>query len=85
MRKITLEQARSQYVHRYTTEHIPKWAHGTLYAPQYSTDKEWYDLAIFPGEPGLHGNCQYCQSGPESWPLGERLEKPYQLATSKGR
>ena len=24
-RKITLEQAQNQYVHRYTQEHVPKW------------------------------------------------------------
>lgn len=56
MRPITFEQAKAQYVHRYTMEHVPAWAreinpgNGKYYAPGYSTDLEWYENTEFKGE-----------------------------------
>lgn len=81
-RKITLEQAKSQYVHRFTMDHVPQWARqrrddGTYYAPQYRSDKEWYDNTTFPGESGLHGNSKHCETRNQSWPLGQALDKPF--------
>ncbi len=84
-RAITLEQARSQYVHRYTMEHIPAWArkpcegNGKFYAPQYRSDAEWYANTYFPGEPELVGDDgTHCQSFNQTWPLGQWLDAPYQ-------
>ena len=81
-RKLTFEQACGRYPHRYTMQHVPAWAKeerpdGTFYAPQYRTDREWYENTIFPGEEGLHGNSRHCSSRNPSWPLGKALDKPY--------
>lgn len=86
-RKITLEQARAQYPHRYTMEHVPAWARrsfreaggtkDTYPAPQYASDAEWYANTVFPGEPGVHGNARYCESKNQTWPLGKELPRAY--------
>lgn len=85
MRKISFEQAKAQYPHRYTVDHVPSWArkqcdNGKFYAPQYASDREWYEKTTFPGEPGLHGNNKHCESRAPSWPLGEWLDQPFQRA-----
>lgn len=82
MRKITLQQARAQYPHRYTMEHVPAWAQkecsdGKYYAPQYNSDAEWYANTIFPGEPGHYGSRNACNAHNPTWPLGMRLDTPY--------
>lgn len=84
MRKLSFEQAKAQYVHRFTMDHKPVWAklpsdHGKFFAPQYASDREWYDGCVFPGEPGLHGNSKHCESAAGSWPLGEWLDKPFEV------
>jgi hypothetical protein len=88
----TFEQAKAQYVHRYTMEHIPSWArrrpHGAdwYYAPQYRTDREWYDNTKFPGEkghPDYPGSSNHCYTTNQSWPLGQKLTKPYQYGQSE--
>ena len=78
MIKITFEQAKAAYVHRFTMEHVPGWAslptsNGKFYAPQYRTDREWYDNTKFPS----HNFAGYCDSRNQSWPLGRWLDKPF--------
>jgi hypothetical protein len=82
MRKLTLEQARNQYPHRFTLEHCPQWARKPhynetthefvgYYRPHYRTDKEWFENTFFHGEPGLVGDDgKHCQSFNQSWPIG---------------
>ena len=81
MRAITFEQARSQYVHRFTMAHVPQWAlgqrvDGTYYAPQYVSDREWYERTAFFSEDEL-ATRKYCHSRCPSWPLGQSLMAPY--------
>lgn len=91
-RKLSFEEAKRRYVHRFTMEHVPSWAcerpcdsGGTAtwyYAPQYRTDKEWYDNTAFPGEPehilgARHNGC--CDSRNPSWPIGQQLAQPYRV------
>jgi hypothetical protein len=82
-RAISLAQARAQFVHRYTMEHIPAWArkpcegNGKYYAPQYASDAEWYENTTFPGEGDIHGNAGHCESSGQTWPLGQWLDTPY--------
>lgn len=81
MSRPTLAQARAQYVHRYTLQHVPSWAQartpgGTYYAPQYRTDAEWYENTTFPGEPGHLMGPNHCHSRNPSWPMGKVLEVP---------
>lgn len=69
----SFEQACRQYPFRFTMEHIPHWAKrpsvaGWWYAPQYRTDREWYDNTTFDPE-GMH-----CESTNQSWPMGQRLD-----------
>lgn len=78
MSRPTLEQAKSVYGHRFTAEHVPTWAKrplpdGRYYAPQYRTDKEWYDNTVFPGEPGCIGGKHHCTTLFPSWPIGQWL------------
>lgn len=70
------------YVHRHTMEHVPEWAReqrpdGTYYAPQYRTDREWYDRTKFPGEPEHIGDRKHCYSSDQTWPFGTSLNQPY--------
>lgn len=81
-RVVGFEEATRIYINRYTMEHVPEWARrpraeGLYYAPQYATDREWYDNARFPGEEGHLGITNDCTARNPSWPLGEWLgEKP---------
>lgn len=100
-RAISLEQARNQYPHRFTMEHVPSWAKWPAkhtkgehagkvmhYAPQYRTDREWYEHTAFPGEPGhpaygilsAHKETQ-CHTTGQTWPMGQWLEQPYSART----
>jgi hypothetical protein len=82
-RPITFNEARAQYPHRYTMEHVPAWArkpcegNGKYYAPQYRTDAEWYEKTAFPGEGGIDRREDHCMSNAPSWPLGQWLDAPY--------
>ena len=81
-RKLTLDQARAQYPHRFTMEHMPAWAmdsfgDGKYPAPQYRTDAEWYENTVFPGELGFHGNNRHCYTSRQTWPLGQTISAPY--------
>jgi len=76
-----------KYVHRFTMEHVPQWARmqredGTYYAPQYQSDREWYDNTVFPGEllhPMGKKHNGHCYSSEPSWPLGQSLLEPYRI------
>lgn len=85
----SFEDAKRAYVHRYTMEHVPEWSRKAVttqdekgkintryYAPQYRTDKEWYEKTYFHGEHDL-ASKGYCYSHSPSWPLGEWLNEPY--------
>lgn len=80
-RKVSFEAAKARFVHRYTMEHVPGWArarnpgNGKFYAPDYASDREWYENTTFPGEPGLHGNNRHCLSMNQTWPLGYWLDE----------
>lgn len=81
-RKMSLAEAKAQYVQRYTAEHVPAWAlkvrdDYTYYAPQFASDAEWYECSRFPGDPDYTGLNGDCQSGAPTWPLGESLMKPF--------
>ena len=81
-RPITLNQAKSQYVNRFTAEHVPHWAkqanpsNGKFYAPQYASDSEWYERTMFHGESEL-ATKRNCYSQCPSWPVGQWLDAPY--------
>jgi hypothetical protein len=80
-RPISFEAAKAQFVHRFTMEHVPAWAlekrpDGTFYAPQYRTDREWYDSTLFRGESTLAGR-DHCFSSGQTWPLGKALSAPF--------
>jgi hypothetical protein len=77
----TFDQAKAYYLHRYTMEYMPAWAHhscnGKFYAPQYANDLEWYEATVFPGEPKHYGPRTHCNSAKQSWPLGHWLEAAF--------
>ena len=78
----SFEAACRTYVHRFTMEHVPSWASGQpivgkFYAPQFRTDKEWYDNTTFPGEAGHLGGRRHCHTSGQTWPLGKLLDAPY--------
>jgi hypothetical protein len=81
----TFEQAKARYVHRYTMEHVPAWAQSfstfdgvrKYYAPQFRTDREWYDATKFKGEEGWLGVGSDCYTTGQTWPLGQWLDAPY--------
>src|SRR5215467_8274189 len=81
-RKLTFEQATPRYIHRFTCDHVPAWAllrrvDGTFYAPQYASDRQWYDHTKFNGEAGYFGVANDCYSTGQTWPLGVALSAPY--------
>ena len=80
-RPISFDQARNQYGHRFTADHIPAWAEkrldvGKYYAPQYDSDAQWYERTLFNGEDEI-ADKNHCYSADESWPLGTFLPTPY--------
>jgi hypothetical protein len=81
-RRLSFKTACSQYVHRFTMEHVPDWAthpcgNGRYYAPQYTSDREWYANTKFPGEPEHFGDTDSCYSTGLTWPLGQWLDRPF--------
>lgn len=83
IRTISIGEAKRFYPHRFTMEHVPDWSsepmgNGMFYAPQYRSDKEWYDNTKFPGE-GMFIRSSNCISENLSWPLGRMLDKPYTI------
>lgn len=84
----SFEQACAQYVHRFTMEHVPAWTRvkcsGTAkhYAPQFRSDREWYEHTLFPGEPGHpaeSARVRWCYTTKPTWPLGQWLDAPYDV------
>lgn len=91
MRPLTFEQAKAQFVHRYTMDHVPAWALTPVahtvaagaadtgpryYAPQFRSDREWYENTLFNGESGF-ASKKYCYTSGQTWPLGHWLDAPY--------
>ena len=88
--KTSFKQAKRLYTDRFTMEHAPDWAAAPIgenyyYAPQYRTDREWFDNSVFPGEYGFPSGTTHYQSFNPSWPLGKRLEEPYRVNAPTGR
>lgn len=88
MKRMSFENACRKYVHRFTMDHMPDWAKqpfldGYFYAPQYKSDKEWYENTTFPGDtnypyPSGWDSGRYCNSINQTWPLGKYLTALYQ-------
>ena len=80
-RKVSFERACAQYVHRFTMDHVPAWAlkpcGGRHYAPQFRSDREWYEHTLFRGEPNWIGRGSDCYTTGQTWPLGHWLRAPY--------
>lgn len=79
---MTFDEAKRRYVHRFTMEHVPAWARkvredGTYYAPQYRSDREWYENTVFPPQHPLGKRCRDCYSTGQTWPLGKAMAYPY--------
>lgn len=96
MKRLPFSKACTQYVDRYTMEHVPAWAgtpldrsqlvvekptdEGDYYAPQFRTDREWYEHTLFPGEPDYPFKDKRetnCYTTGATWPLGKWLTAPY--------
>jgi hypothetical protein len=80
-RPITFEKACRFYTNRYTMEHVPPWAlaaapNGKFYAPQFRTDREWYEKTKFHGESEI-ADKHHCFTSGESWPMGQWLDQPF--------
>lgn len=81
-RKVSFEQAKAKFVNRYTMENVPNFAkvvnpgNGKYYAPQYSSDAEWYQRTFFKGESEL-ATDRHCYSTCPSWPIGQWLDVPF--------
>lgn len=84
-RVISFEQAKARYVHRFTMDYRPQWAierarNGKFYAPQFRSDREWYENTLFPGEGHVHPRERHCFTTGQTWPLGVWLLEPYRRA-----
>jgi hypothetical protein len=76
--QLTFEEAKRQYIHRFTMEHVPQWArepapNGLYYKPQHASDQEWYDSIWY-------DEFSYSQINTSpTWPLGKGFsETPYE-------
>lgn len=61
----------SSFVYRFTREHVPSWAKGTDYSPQFASDREWLENTRFPvrKDGRLDRRYHHCESNP-TWPDG---------------
>jgi hypothetical protein len=91
-RPYTFEEACKIGIGRFTLEYIPAWyatsarRRGEVekyFAPQFKSDREWYDNTVFRGEPGHYGGDRNYHSINFTFPLGTYLDKPYQLPGAK--
>lgn len=80
-RAISFEQAKARFVHRFTMDFVPAWADkvhdGKYYAPQFASDREWYENTKFKGELGWLGVGHGCYTTGQTWPMGRWLPRPY--------
>ncbi len=77
-RPLSFTEACTRYVNRYTVDHIPAYVrnrqpNGLFLAPQYASDREWYECTLFAGESPL-ANARYYHSTKHSWPFGQWLD-----------
>lgn len=86
MTRPTFQDACDKYLHRFTMQHVPRWAlvpsHAIgkvnrYYAPQFRSDREWYEHTKFHGEEGHYGKRDECVTTGQTWPLGQWLDAPY--------
>jgi hypothetical protein len=87
----TFEQAKAMYTHRFTMEYVPMWASrvrndGTYYAPQYRSDREWFENTQFPPKNPIARSKRdtSCYSTNQTWPLGQALKSPYFIGQKAG-
>lgn len=84
----TFEQATARYVHRFTMDHVPAWSQrapeerGAMLvrgycAPQFRSDREWYEHTLFKGDDGYIGIGNDCYTSGQTWPLGNWLLAPF--------
>lgn len=83
-RPVSFDQAVLKSPHRFTLEHIPAWADlqredGMYYAPQYSSDREWYERTLFGTERLTDPRTRYMTDFSATWPLGQSLSSPIGL------
>lgn len=59
------------FVHRYARTHVPTWARGTNYMPQFADDADWLAHTRFRtrGDGRLDRRAKFCESSP-TWPDG---------------
>lgn len=87
-RLLTFERAKARYVYRYTCDHKPAWANNPIRdmypAPQYRSDREWYENTAFPGEDGNEArDTGGAYSTQQTWPLGRFLIEPFDVRKHK--
>ena len=65
-------ECKARFVHRFTRDHRPAWAHGAACKPQFADDADWLANTFFrvtkSGE--LDKRTAYCESHP-TWPEGK--------------
>lgn len=92
-RALSFESACRQFQNRYTAEHLPRWAAssspetGLWYAPQYISDREWYNHTLFPGDPEFTLYAckdQQSYSRNHTWPFGMWLQECYNVRDRRG-
>lgn len=71
----------AHYVHRFTGEHKPSWAHkpwmdSLPYPVQFASDSEWLANTLFMvrRDGRLDSRCHHCESSP-TWPNNPELRK----------
>jgi hypothetical protein len=66
----------SSYIHRYTKDHVPRWAKSTKYPVQFESDSDWLEHTQFAvansGE--LDKRVRHCMSNP-TWPDNPELRR----------
>lgn len=84
---MTFIDAKAEYVNRFTMDHVPSWAlapapNGLHYAPQFRSDKEWYEQTTFP--PHNPYSRTDCHTMSATWPLGQWLDRPFDKSMTEG-
>jgi hypothetical protein len=81
--RMTFDEAKRRYVHRFTMEYLPVWAHkpapnGKFYAPHFASDREWYENTLFPPHNPYHRRD--CHTSGQTWPLGQWLDESFKVS-----